>query len=256
MTSTELPWSVLKDSEEADVSPEAESNRAQSPGPDEAVVAGGDIILVAGKDQRRVQVSSGFLMQNPPVFDAILNLKFSEGIGFHESNELPVEIKLPEDDEVSTTQALRTLYGSDPSMLLLDLDEIQKVAIFADKYDMSPRFSMAATGWMSREPSNLDHAWKLMTVSYWFNLEDSFRTMSERVVVEMNHAQIFRLAHQIHDVGLGLKLGMALLLLHHALSQYMAHPKGGLCLRCFKIAANDPVAMQPGCPRPSNHRSG
>ncbi|KAI1026572.1 hypothetical protein LB505_000824 [Fusarium chuoi] len=121
---------------------------------------------------------------------------------------------------------------------------------------MSPRFSMATTGWMSCEPVNLDQAWKLMTASYWFNLEDSFRAMSEHVVVKMNHAQIFRLAHQTHDVGLGLKLGMALLLLHYALSQYMAHPKGGLCLRCFKITADDPVGMQPGCPNPSNHRSG
>ncbi|KAF5600799.1 hypothetical protein FPANT_2028 [Fusarium pseudoanthophilum] len=227
-----------------------------SPELNEVVVAGGDIILVAGKEKQRIQVSAEFLIQVSPVFDAMLNLKFSEGIRFHESNELPVEIKLPEDDGMATTQALRTLHGSDPSMLLLGPDEIQKVAIFADKYDMSPRFSMVATGWMSREPSNLDHAWKLMTASYWFNLEDSFRTMSEHVVVKMNHAQIFRLAHQTHDVGLGLKLGMALLLLHHALSQYMAHPKGGLCLRCFKITADDPVGMQPGCPCPFNHRSG
>lgn len=170
-------------------------------------MAGGDIILVVGQGQLRIQVSSEFLIQASPVFDAMLNLKFSEGNRFHESNELPVEIKLPEDDGVATTQALRTLYVSDPSMLLLDPDEIQKVAIFADKYDMSPRFSMATTGWMSCEPVNLDQAWKLMTASYWFNLEDSFRAMSEHVVVKMNHAQIFRLAHQTHDVGLGLKLG-------------------------------------------------
>ncbi|CVL04667.1 uncharacterized protein FMAN_12778 [Fusarium mangiferae] len=175
--------------------------------PDESVIAGGDIILVVGQGKKRIQVSSEFLIQASPVFDAMLHLKFSECNRFHERNELPVEIKLPEDDGVATTQALRTLYGSDPDMLLLDLDEIQKVAIFADKYNMSPRFSMAATGWMSCEPVNLDQAWKLMTASYWFNLEGSFRAMSEHVVVKMNHAQIFRLAHQTHVVGLGLKLG-------------------------------------------------
>ncbi|KAI1008631.1 hypothetical protein LB504_001851 [Fusarium proliferatum] len=224
--------------------------------PDESVIAGGDIILVVGQGKQRIQVSSEFLIQASPVFDAMLHLKFSECNRFHERNEIPVEIKLPEDDGVATTQALRTLYGSDPDMLLLDLDEIQKVAIFADKYAMSPRFSMTATGWMSCEPVNLDQAWKLMTASYWFNLEGSFRAMSEHVVVKMNHAQIFRLAHQTHDVGLGLKLGMALLLLHYALSQYMAHPKGGLCLHCFTITADDPVGMLPGCPKPSNHRSG
>lgn len=35
----------------------------------------------------------------------------------------------------------------------------------------------------------------------------------------------------------------------------MAHPKGGLCLCCFKITADDPVGMQPGCPNSSNHLS-
>ncbi|KAF5539556.1 BTB POZ domain-containing protein [Fusarium napiforme] len=70
---------------------------------DEVVVAGGDIILVAGKEKQRIQVSSGFLTQISPVFDAMLNLKFSEGIRFHESNGLPVEIKLPEDDGMATT---------------------------------------------------------------------------------------------------------------------------------------------------------
>ncbi|RKK13902.1 hypothetical protein BFJ66_g3564 [Fusarium oxysporum f. sp. cepae] len=232
------------------------SSESENNVPDEVVIPNGDIILVVGQEKLRIQVSSQFLTLASPVFDAMLNLKFSEGIKLHESNELLVDIKLPEDDGLATAQALKTIYGSDPSMLFLDPDEIQKVSILADKYDMSPSFSMAATDWMNCEPANLDQAWKLMTASYWLNLEDSFRTMSEHVVVKMNHAQIFRLAQQTHDVGLGLKLGMALLLLHHALSQHMAHPKGGQCLCCFKITADDPVGMQPGCPNPSNHLSG
>ncbi|KAF4501423.1 hypothetical protein FAGAP_2362 [Fusarium agapanthi] len=135
--------------------------------PGETVVGDGDIILVVGNENRRIQVSSEFLIQASPVFDAMLNLKFLEGNKLHEGNKFPVEIKLPEDDGMATTQALRTLYWSDPSMLLLDPDEIQKVAIFVDKYDISPRFSMAATRWMNCEPSNLDQAWKLITAAYW-----------------------------------------------------------------------------------------
>ncbi|KAF5613257.1 uncharacterized protein FSUBG_987 [Fusarium subglutinans] len=183
------------------------SSDSETKVPDETVIPNGDRILIVSKGQLRIQVSPELLIQASPVFDAMLNLKFLECNKLHEGNEFPVEIKLPEDEGMATTQALRTLYGSDPSMLLLDPDEIQKVAIFVDKYDISPRFSMAATSWMNCEPSNLDQAWKLMTASYWFNLEDSFQTMSEHVVVKMNHAQIFRLAHQTHDVGLGLKLG-------------------------------------------------
>ncbi|KAL5605221.1 hypothetical protein FOVSG1_005368 [Fusarium oxysporum f. sp. vasinfectum] len=232
------------------------SSESENNVPDEVFIPNGDIILVVGQEKLRIQVSSQFLTLASPVFDAMLNLKFSEGIKLHESNELPVDIKLPEDGGLATAQALKTIYGSDPSMLFLDPDEIQKVSILADKYDMSPRFSMAATGWMNCEPANLGQAWKLMTASYWLNLEDSFRTMSEHVVVKMNHAQIFRLAQQTHDVGLGLKQGMALLILHHAFSQHMAHPKGGLCLCSFKNHGRRSRGHAASCPNPSNHRSG
>lgn len=140
----------------------------------------------------------------------MLNLKFSEGIKLHESKKSPVDIKLPEDDGLATTQALKTLHGSDPEMLLLTPDEIQKVSIMVDKYDMSARFAMAGTVWMDCEPINLEDAWKLMTASYWLDHEVGFRRMSEYVVRKLNHAQIFRLANETFDVALGLKLGSEL----------------------------------------------
>lgn len=117
-------------------------------------MAGGDIILVVGQGQLRIQVSSEFLIQTSPVFDAMLNLKFSECSRFHESNELPVEIKLPEDDGVATTQALRTLYGSDPSMLLLDPDEIQKVASCLISYGKKRSLSSFSLQFQSFPPSH------------------------------------------------------------------------------------------------------
>ncbi|KAF4416248.1 hypothetical protein FACUT_12723 [Fusarium acutatum] len=224
--------------------------------PDETVIPDGDMVLVVGPERLRIQVSSEFLSLASPVFDAMLNLKFSEGIKLHESNKSPVDIKLTEDDGLATAQALKTLHGSYPEMLLLNPDQIQKVSIMVDKYDMSARFAMAGTVWMDCQPINLEDAWKLMTASYWLDHQVGFRRMSEYVIHKLNHAQIFRLANETFDVTLGLKLGMALLLLHHALSQVMVHQKGGLCLPCFKIAVGDPVGMQPGCPCPSNHRSG
>jgi hypothetical protein len=136
----------------------------------------------------------------------MLNLKFSEGIRLHESNELPVDIKLPEDDGVATAQALKTLHGSDPKMLFLNPDQIQKVSIVVDKYDMSSRFALAAIAWM-HDPITLEQAWKLMTASYWFDNQDGFRWMSEHIVSKLNHAQIFHLANETYDVALGLKLG-------------------------------------------------
>ncbi|KAG5753061.1 hypothetical protein H9Q70_004301 [Fusarium xylarioides] len=199
--------------------------------PGEILTPNGDVVLVVGHEGMRLQIASEFLTLASPVFDAMLNLKFSEGIKLHERDKSPVDIKLPEDDG-------------------------QKVSIVVDKYDMSARFAMAGTVWMDCDPINLEDAWKLMTASYWLDHQVGFRRMSEYVIGKLNHAQIFRLANETFDVALGLKLGMALLLLHHALSQVMVHPKGGLCLPCFKIAVEDPVGMQPGCPCPSNHRSG
>ncbi|KAG5781913.1 hypothetical protein H9Q73_004410 [Fusarium xylarioides] len=207
------------------------SESAEFNTPGEILTPNGDVVLVVGHEGMRLQIASEFLTLASPVFDAMLNLKFSEGIKLHERDKSPVDIKLPEDDG-------------------------QKVSIVVDKYDMSARFAMAGTVWMDCDPINLEDAWKLMTASYWLDHQVGFRRMSEYVIGKLNHAQIFRLANETFDVALGLKLGMALLLLHHALSQVMVHPKGGLCLPCFKIAVEDPVGMQPGCPCPSNHRSG
>ncbi|KAF5986145.1 hypothetical protein FBULB1_2575 [Fusarium bulbicola] len=92
--------------------------------PDEAVIPSGDIVLIVGPEKLRIQVSSEFLVQASPVFDAILNLKFLEGNKLHEGNKFPVEIRLPEGEGMAATQALRTPYGSDPEMLLLAPDQI------------------------------------------------------------------------------------------------------------------------------------
>ncbi|KAF5675484.1 hypothetical protein FCIRC_7468 [Fusarium circinatum] len=181
MVFTELLKSVLKASDEADVALEAESNRAkaliqsfsrygaederlevgsavkniqtclvplETKVPDETVIPNGDRILIVSKGQLRIQISSELLIQASPVFDAMLNLKFLECNKLHKGNDFPVEIKLPEDDGLATAQALKTLHRSDPEMPLLAPDQIQKVSIIVDKYDMSACFAMASIVWM------------------------------------------------------------------------------------------------------------
>ncbi|KAF5713596.1 hypothetical protein FMUND_7836 [Fusarium mundagurra] len=173
--------------------------------PVQVLTPNGDVVLVVGREEARIQIASEFLTLASPVFDAMLNLKFSEGIKLHEGDKSPVDIKLPEDNGLATAQALKTLYGSYPEMLLLTPDQIQKVSIVVDKYDMSARFAMAGTVWMDCEPINLEDAWKLMTASYWLDHQVGFRRMSECVIRKLNHAQIFRLANETFDVALGLK---------------------------------------------------
>ncbi|KAF5973787.1 hypothetical protein FCOIX_8645 [Fusarium coicis] len=154
-----------------------------------------------------LQIAFEFTTLASPVFDAMLNLNFSEGIKLHEGDKSPVDIKLPEDYGLVTAQALKTLYGSYTEMLLLTPDQIQKVSIVVDKHDMSARFAMAGTVCMDCDPINLEDAWKLMTASYWLDHQVGFRRMSEYVIRKLNHAQIFHLANETFDVALGLKLG-------------------------------------------------
>lgn len=165
------------------------------------------MLLVFSREQARIQIASEFLTLASPVFGAMLNLKFSEGIKLHEGDKAPVDIKLPEDDGLATAQALKTFYGSYPDMLLLTPGQIQKVSIAVDKYDISARFAMAGTVWMDCDPINLEDTWKLITASYWLDHQVGFRRMSEYVIRKLNHAQIFRLANETFDVALGLKLG-------------------------------------------------
>ncbi|KAF4968763.1 hypothetical protein FSARC_3892 [Fusarium sarcochroum] len=217
----------------------------------EIIIPEGNIILVVGPQELRVQVSSHLLCLASPVFDAMLNSNFAEGTKLRESGGEPVEIVLPEDNGRAVLHALKTLYGADPAMLQLKPKEIQELAFMADKYDMASRFALAGTAWTSFVPKNAEDCWNLMTAAYWLGLHTGFHNLSRVFISKMEHNDVFRLANETPDETLGLKLGI--LLLRRAEVQNLPRPVGGLCLNCFCKAKDDALGMEPDCPFQENH---
>jgi hypothetical protein len=160
------------------------------------MITNGNVILIVGRGELRIRVTSHFLCEISDVFNAMLNGNFAEGVSLrNQSGTEPTSIPLPEDSGRAMAHALKTLYGADPSMLQLNPSEIKAVALIADKYNMTARFAMA------------EDRWKMAVAAYWLGLQEPFRVMTQAYLEKINHADIFRLANETADVALGLKLG-------------------------------------------------
>ncbi|RSL91297.1 hypothetical protein CEP52_014300 [Fusarium oligoseptatum] len=61
------------------------------------LIPDGDIILLIGPKQEKIQISSHLLCITSPVFKAMLKSDFKEGKALCDANKDPVEIELPED---------------------------------------------------------------------------------------------------------------------------------------------------------------
>ncbi|KAL2683200.1 hypothetical protein Neosp_007668 [[Neocosmospora] mangrovei] len=61
------------------------------------LIPDGDIMLLVGPKEEKIQISSHLLCITSPFFKTMLNSDFREGKAFRERNGAPAEIKLPED---------------------------------------------------------------------------------------------------------------------------------------------------------------
>ncbi|KAI8670065.1 hypothetical protein LRP88_01495 [Fusarium phalaenopsidis] len=61
------------------------------------LIPDGDIMLLVGPKEEKIQISSHLLCITSPFFKTMLNSDFKEGKAFRERNDTPTEIKLPED---------------------------------------------------------------------------------------------------------------------------------------------------------------
>ncbi|RSL69674.1 hypothetical protein CEP54_002190 [Fusarium duplospermum] len=61
------------------------------------LIPDGDVILLVGSEQIKIQISSHLLCKTSPVFKTMLNSGFEEGRAFRERYNSPAEIKLPDD---------------------------------------------------------------------------------------------------------------------------------------------------------------
>ncbi|KAF5000065.1 hypothetical protein FDECE_11309 [Fusarium decemcellulare] len=171
------------------------------------VIPDGDIIFVAGPEQKRVRLSSHLLCTTSKVFKTMIHSDFKEGEAFRQSDGDFTEIQLPHDDAATIFYAFRALYCPDPASRPTP-KQIQQVAIFADKYDMAGHFVFAASFWMQQpvaEKYSLEECWQLFTASYWLRHPLGFYNFS-KILVDKKPTPLVKFAMAMSDKTLGFKL--------------------------------------------------
>ncbi|KAK0716101.1 hypothetical protein B0H67DRAFT_554487 [Lasiosphaeris hirsuta] len=144
------------------------------------VAPSGDVIMVVGKEKRRMRVHSVILSAASPVFKVMFGPNFSEGN--HLSTVDPKEIPLPKDNE----DALQTIFYivhfrpdaiNDPP----SPDLLLQVAIAANKYGFVNALKHPLQAWINdsaiQEPEKL---WKLVMASFWIQKEDYFKSTTKK----------------------------------------------------------------------------
>ncbi|KAJ4257346.1 hypothetical protein NW762_008464 [Fusarium torreyae] len=219
------------------------------------VVEDGNLILVVGDDEIKIQVASGFLKHISPVFKAMLNSTMSEGQALRErTGDEPVEIKLPADEPRAVLHALRAQYGTDPGSLNISPRTIRDVAMFVDKYDMVVRFKPIGMLWLEMPPTTMDPpdrqaGWDLLAAAYWLDLSKPFYIMSQYFI--RTNVPLLQYALDFPDENLGLRLALAIEQIR--LANAYRNEEVGVCLDCFAQAQTSFVEKLPGCRYSGRH---
>ncbi|KAL2677288.1 hypothetical protein Neosp_011057, partial [[Neocosmospora] mangrovei] len=98
----------------------------------------GNMMLLVGPKQKKIQISSHSLCKTSPVFKTMLTSNLEEGKTFREIKGAPAEIKLPDDYPEMVYNAFSALYGGDEMASRLSPDQVYDVAVLANKYCMIP----------------------------------------------------------------------------------------------------------------------
>ncbi|KAF4968764.1 hypothetical protein FSARC_3893 [Fusarium sarcochroum] len=219
------------------------------------VIDEGDLILVVGADETKIQVSSGFLKHISPVFRAMFNSNMSEGRAIRDrTGNDPVEVYLPADQPRAVLHALRAQYGTDPDSLNISTRIIRDVAMFVDKYDMVARFKPIGMIWLEMPPTTMDPpdrqaGWDLLAAAYWLDLSKPFYIMSQYFI--RTNLPLLEYAVGLPDENLGLRLALAIEQIR--LANAYRHEEVGVCLDCFTQATTSFVEKLPGCRYSGRH---
>ncbi|KAF5613258.1 uncharacterized protein FSUBG_988 [Fusarium subglutinans] len=177
----------------------------------------GDVMLVVGQSQHKIQVSSHFLKLISPVFRAMLDAPMKErnALANKPDHEDPIEIILPEDKEQPMDQVLRTLYSSDPSATKFSVSEAKEIAILADKYGMVERLQVFASFWLlnatktdSRDSEVTEDDWNTLVVAYILKVDWAFFAVTKGI--RPKSTSLLKFINRFHDKHTGLRLGMAI----------------------------------------------
>lgn len=173
------------------------------------LIPGGDVILAVGPHRTLLRVASAFLCEISPVFSVMFGPNFEEGerLRSRQPGDPEMVLELPDDDPLAFDNTILALYGSNPSTQDCDPEDIQKISILADKYDLVSRFTFASVYWFAKHAwaDDPEETWQLTTAAYWMQNPDAFFTFSKKLVKQLQPSHLSYVAG-MPDKELGLRL--------------------------------------------------
>ncbi|OAL47474.1 hypothetical protein IQ07DRAFT_646412 [Pyrenochaeta sp. DS3sAY3a] len=146
----------------------------------------GDVVLVVGAENVRLRVQSQCLRSASKVFGKMFGPDWSEGQRL--LKEAPTEIPLPEDD----ADAMRTVchiihHRNDLVPPHLSAEEVLRIAIEVDKYDLKVAFKYANVGWLKPRinAERVDMGY-LLVAAYLFDNTDAFMAHALTLILHYN----------------------------------------------------------------------
>ncbi|KAF5245540.1 hypothetical protein FANTH_7292 [Fusarium anthophilum] len=202
------------------------------------LIPGGDLILAVGPHRTLLRVASAFLCEISPVFAVMFGPNFEEGdrLRSRQPGDPEMVLELPDDDPLAFDYTILVLYGSNPSTQDCDPEDIQKISILVDKYDLVSRFTFASVYWFAKYAwaDDPEETWQLTTAAYWMQNPDAFFTFSKKLVKQLQPSYLSYVTG-MPDKELGLRLCLAIeeQRVHELTNEVKAK---GLCLYCFRRA--------------------
>ncbi|KAK2126169.1 hypothetical protein NOF04DRAFT_1347898 [Fusarium oxysporum II5] len=180
------------------------------------IVTDGDVLMVVGPSQHKIQVSSHFLKHISPVFRAMLDAPMKEG-----------EALANKYKEQPMVQVLHTLYGSDPSARRFSKGEVKEIAILAEKYGMVERIAIFASFWLRNAVKKsiseiTKHVWNTLVVAYILKIDWAFFDITKAIL--QTRTSLLKFIGSFHDKHTGLRLGSPELRWACACSAFLTQP--------------------------------
>jgi len=161
----------------------------------EIINESGNILIQTSS--KELLILSKILALASPVFKAMLNLKFLEGITIRSVHN-PLELPLPDDDPDALAVLFYTLhFSSQRKFPKLGADLQLDVTYLSDKYDCITSIYGESGRWLrSLSESESDHEspmlWKLSTIAFLIGHVDEFSNLTTKLVLNLTAAELNR----------------------------------------------------------------
>jgi hypothetical protein len=166
------------------------NNSIESSTPMTEIVANGDIILVVGPDEKKIQVHSFCLKNASKYFKAMFGPHFSEGQDLAGSS--PKEIRMP-DDSANALEIICNIihHRNDAVPESLKPDEIFEIAVAADKFDCVVALKHASTLWLNpRNVKGIFELGRLMAAAYILDNARAFNEITRSMILRYNESYL------------------------------------------------------------------